>query len=94
MTGSDLARVMSAGAAGGAMGTRFLTTHEATFSDAKRRAVQTARVTSSPEEVTIRSVAWDRLSGAKWPGLSQHSNLDIHDEEKHGRAADVFLSVC
>lgn len=79
MTGSDLARVISQGAAAGVMGTRFLTTHEAAFSDAKKRAVCEARVgggsETAKEEVTMRSVAWDRLSGAKWPGAPPDTSI-------------------
>ncbi|KAL7416976.1 2-nitropropane dioxygenase [Mrakia frigida] len=67
MNGFDLAHVLSLGAAGGAMGTRFLMTTQSKFPLAKKSMVANAREGREGHNATERSVAWDRLAGAQWP---------------------------
>lgn len=70
MDGSDLAHVLSLGAAGGVMGTRFLTTTQSNYPQAKKEMVANARNGRGDGDATTeRSVAWDRFAGANWPGL-------------------------
>lgn len=73
MNGFDLAHVLSLGAAGGAMGTRFLMTTQSKFPLAKKSMVANAREGREGHNATERSVAWDRLAGAQWP--RSYSNL-------------------
>lgn len=84
MTGADLAHVLSLGAAGGVMGTRFLTTREATYPEAKKQAVAQAGLQheqgKDKQPATGRSVAWDRAGNVPWPGavsLSSPSSQDL-----------------
>jgi len=52
------------------MGTRFLATTQSKYPQAKKERVANARNGRGDGDATTeRSVAWDRLAGANWPGL-------------------------
>ncbi|KAJ7224520.1 2-nitropropane dioxygenase [Mycena pura] len=76
--GAHVASVLSLGAAGAVLGTRFLLAHESLYSDAQRKALVNAN-----SELSVRSMAWDQARETLgWPagidgrGLrnSKHTN--------------------
>jgi len=61
--GGHLAAVLTLGAAGAALGTRFLLAYESLYSDAQRRALVGAK-----SEMSVRSMAWDHARETLgWP---------------------------
>lgn len=62
-TGSQVAALLTLGASGVVVGTRFLATPESRYSQAQKDALLTARSTS-----TVRTMAFDRIRGTLgWP---------------------------
>ena len=61
-TGAHLAALLTLGAAGAVLGTRFLLTTEAKFKDAQRIALLRATCAS-----TVRTTAFDDIHGWVWP---------------------------
>ncbi|KAJ7695146.1 2-nitropropane dioxygenase [Mycena rosella] len=61
--GGHLASVLTLGAAGAVLGTRFLLAHESLYSDAQRKALVDAS-----SEMSVRSMAWDHARETLgWP---------------------------
>lgn len=61
--GSQVAAFLTLGAAGAALGTRFLLSHESSYTDAQRLALMSAGAGS-----TVRTQVFDRVRGTTgWP---------------------------
>ncbi|KAJ7208470.1 NPD-domain-containing protein [Mycena rebaudengoi] len=79
--GGHLAAVLSLGASGAVLGTRFLLAHESLYSDAQRKALVNAR-----SDQSVRSMAWDHARNTLgWPtGVDGRGlrNSTVDDFEK------------
>jgi len=90
VTGKHIAELLTLGAAGAALGTRFLMTPESLYSDAHKQALAAAKSTDS-----VRTMAFDQARGSLgWP-----SNVDGRglrnatvDDYERGENIDVLRS--
>ncbi|KAJ6522013.1 hypothetical protein B0H10DRAFT_2172166 [Mycena sp. CBHHK59/15] len=80
--GGHIAAVLTLGASGAVLGTRFLLAYESLYSDAQRQALIGAR-----SSLSVRSMAWDHARGTlEWPvgvdgrGLRNSTVVDFEQE--------------
>jgi hypothetical protein len=83
--GAHLASVLTLGASGAAIGTRFLFTPESVFSDKKKQTLLRASVAS-----TVRSSAFDEVTESAWPKGVDARGLrnEVVEDEVQGLGLD------